>query len=318
MRQLNTSLGFVAAVSILVLASGSANAQFARTWVSGVGDDANPCSRTAPCKTFVGAISRTNKDGEISVLDPGGYGPVGIDKSITINGTNGAGYGSMLVPMAATGVTIAITDPADVGRTVRLIALDINGLRTGLHGVRILGSNLAGTSVIIENSRIDGFAGRGISDERTNGGKLIVSDTTVRHTADSGIRIAAGGVNRIDAALTNVRAHNSAAAALTVNGGAKAMVSNSVFSGSTFGLDIEQDNTSATVDGSTISHNTTGIFTNKGATLRLSNSNVSFNGTAVNGTVNSYSNNRFSENGPVAPGGTIAPIGAATSSTGQQ
>ena len=114
-------------------------------------------------------------------------------------------------------------------------------------------------------------------------------------------------MNRIDATLTNVRVHNSAIAALTVNGGAKAMVSNSVFSGSTFGLDIEQANTSATVDGSTISGNTTGIFTNNGAVLRLSNSTVSFNGTGVNGTVNSFSNNRFVENGA---GGTITPIGA--------
>jgi hypothetical protein len=314
MRQLNTSLGFVAAASIFVLASASANAQATRTWVSGVGDDANPCSRSAPCKTFAGAMSRTAKVGEISVLDPGGYGTVTITRSITLNGTNGAGYGSILASLA-TGVIINITDPADVRRTVRLIALDINGTGSGIHGVRILDTNLAGTSVVIENSRIDGFTGRGISDERTNGGKLVVSDTTVRHTADSGIRIAAGQMNRIDAALTNVRVHNAAVAALTVNGGAKAMVSNSVFSGSTFGLDVEQASTSATVDGSTISGNTTGIFTTGGAMLRLSNSNVSFNGTGVNGTVNSFSNNRFAENGP---GGTITPMGVATSATGQQ
>ena len=314
MRQLNTSLGFVAAASILVLASASANAQAMRTWVSGVGDDANPCSRSAPCKTFARGMTQTAKDGEISVLDPGGYGTVIITRSITINGTNGAGYGSILASLA-TGVIINITDPADVRRTVRLVALDINGTGTGIHGVRILDTNLAGTSVVIENSRIDGFTGRGISDERTNGGKLVVSDTTVRHTADSGIRIAAGQMNRIDATLTNVRVHNSAVAALTVNGGAKAMVSNSVFSGSTFGLDVEQASTSATVDGSTISGNTTGIFTNNGAVVRLSNSNVFLNGTGVSGTVSSYSNNRFAENGP---GGTITPIGAATSATGQQ
>ncbi len=104
-------------------------------------------------------------------------------------------------------------------------------------------------------------------------------------------------------------------AALTVNGGAKAMVSNSVFSGSTFGLDIEQANTSATVDGSTVSGNTTGIFTTGGAVLRLSNSNISFNGTGVNGTVNSFSNNRFIENGA---GGFLSAIGAASNPTGQQ
>ena len=314
MRQLNTSLGFVAAASILVFASASANAQAARTWVSGVGDDFNPCSRTAPCKTFAGAISRTLKDGEISVLDPGGYGAVTITKSITINGTNGQGYGSILASLV-NGVNIAITDPTDLRRTVRLVALDINGLSAGLNGVRILSTNLAGTSVVIENSRIDGFTGRGISDERTNGGKLVVSDTTVRHTQDSGIRIAAGGVNRIDAILTNVRVHNAAAAALTVNGGAKATVSNSVFSGSTFGLDIEQANSSATVDGSTVSGNTTGIFTTGGAVLRLSNSTVSFNGTGVNGTVNSFSNNRFIENGA---GGFLSAIGATSNPTGLQ
>ena len=64
----------------------SAQGQALRTWVSGVGDDANPCSRTAPCKTFAGAISKTAAAGEISVLDPGGFGAVTITKAITING----------------------------------------------------------------------------------------------------------------------------------------------------------------------------------------------------------------------------------------
>jgi hypothetical protein len=83
---------------ILALAT-AAQAQATRTWVSGVGDDLNPCSRTAPCKTFAGAISKTAKDGEISVLDPGGYGAVTITKSIYINGTHGAGYGSIIASL---------------------------------------------------------------------------------------------------------------------------------------------------------------------------------------------------------------------------
>src|SRR5258707_6836267 len=81
---------------LVVAASSMALAQATRTWVSGVGDDANPCSRTAPCKTFAGAISKTARDGEISVLDPGGYGAVTITKSIYINGTHGSGYRSIL------------------------------------------------------------------------------------------------------------------------------------------------------------------------------------------------------------------------------
>jgi len=299
---------------IAVLAPAAANAQATRTWVSGVGDDVNPCSRTAPCKTFAGAISKTARGGEISVLDPGGFGAVTITKSITINGTPGAGFGAITGASVSSAVLINIIDPADTKRTVRLKWLAINGMSTGVNGVRII-SSVPGSSVVIENTNIDGFTSRGISDERTVGGKLVVSDTTIRHVGESAIRIAAGGTNKIDATLTNVRAHNAAAAALTVNGAAKAMVSNSVFSGSTFGLDIEQANTEATVDNSTISGNTTGIFTTGGATLRLSNSTVSFNGTGANGTVNSFTNNRFVGNGA---GGTITAIGGPSSPTGQQ
>src|SRR6187549_2869349 len=105
-----------------------------RTWVSGVGDDLNPCSRTAPCKTFAGAISKTAKDGEISVLDPGGYGAVTITKSIYINGTHGAGYGSIIASLV-NGIIINITDVNDVRKAVRLRALDINGVSTGINGI---------------------------------------------------------------------------------------------------------------------------------------------------------------------------------------
>src|SRR5262244_3440938 len=66
-----------------------AQAQASRTWVSGVGDDVNPCSRTAPCKTFAGAISKTAAGGEIDALDPGGFGALTITKAITIDGGGG-------------------------------------------------------------------------------------------------------------------------------------------------------------------------------------------------------------------------------------
>src|SRR6059036_1925940 len=70
----------------------AAQAQATRTWVSGVGDDVNPCSRTAPCKTFAGAISKTAVNGEINCLDPGGFGAVTISKGLTIDGTTGSGF----------------------------------------------------------------------------------------------------------------------------------------------------------------------------------------------------------------------------------
>ena len=87
MNEKRLSLRFVAVLVLLFAFSSLAHAQATRTWVSGVGDDANPCSRTAPCKTFAGAISKTAAGGEIDALDPAGYGAVTITKSITIDGT---------------------------------------------------------------------------------------------------------------------------------------------------------------------------------------------------------------------------------------
>src|ERR1700755_3119247 len=86
-----------------LLASAPAHAQATRTWVSGVGDDVNPCSRTAPCKTFAGAISKTAAGGEINCMDPGGFGGVTITKSITLDCT--ATLGSILAS-STTGVII--------------------------------------------------------------------------------------------------------------------------------------------------------------------------------------------------------------------
>src|SRR6202049_4231120 len=74
---------------LIGLWSGAAQAQASRPWVSGVGDDANPCSRTAPCKTFAGAISKTAAGGEIDALDPGGFGAVTITKAMTLDGGGG-------------------------------------------------------------------------------------------------------------------------------------------------------------------------------------------------------------------------------------
>src|ERR1700751_4382182 len=109
-----------------MLASAPAHAQASRTWVSGVGDDANPCSRTAPCKTFAGAISKTAAGGEISVLDPGGYGAVTITKSITINGD---GTLAGILNSLTTGVIIN----AGANDVIVLRNISINGGSNGLN-----------------------------------------------------------------------------------------------------------------------------------------------------------------------------------------
>ena len=128
------------------LGSSMAYAQATRTWVSGVGDDANPCSRTAPCKTFAGAISKTAAKGEISVLDPGGFGAVTITKSITIAG---AGENASILASGQNGIIIN----AAAGDVVTLRNLQLNGAGTGLVGIKFI----AGGALVVDHLNVWGF-----------------------------------------------------------------------------------------------------------------------------------------------------------------
>src|SRR6202050_5018196 len=124
------------AISLLVVGFASfANAQATRTWISGVGDDANPCSRTAPCKTFAGAISKTSASGEINCLDPGGFGAVTITKAMTIDcdGT----FGSVLVS-GTNGIIVA----AGSTDAVTLRGIFIDGVGTGIDGISYISGQL--------------------------------------------------------------------------------------------------------------------------------------------------------------------------------
>jgi hypothetical protein len=155
MNKLATLL--LATVLMVFFTVSGVQAQATRTWVSGVGDDANPCSRTAPCKTFAGSISKTAAGGEINVLDPGGFGGVTITKAITIDG--GSSLSGVLVS-GTNGFTVA-AGPTD---TVILRNLDINGAGTGLNGVRVN----SGGALIVENTKIFGFTQNGISINNTS------------------------------------------------------------------------------------------------------------------------------------------------------
>src|SRR5687768_15425104 len=177
---------FVIATFLLAFAS-IAQAQATRTWVSGVGDDVNPCSRTAPCKTYAGAISKTATNGEISTLDPGGFGAVTITKGMTIDGTTGQGFGSIL----AAGFTGVIVNDTTGVAVVTLRNLAINGASTTVgNGIRFL----AGKALIVENCDIFGFTGtgsvgRGISVELSSGPKNVyVKDTNITNCT-VGVRI---------------------------------------------------------------------------------------------------------------------------------
>jgi hypothetical protein len=129
MRKIALALAILGTTLCTALFTAPAHAQATRTWVSGVGDDANPCSRTAPCKTFAGAIAKTAPGGEIDALDPGGFGALTITKSITIDGGGGqvasalvAGTNGFVVAAGSTSSSSRICDSRACSATAALPA----------------------------------------------------------------------------------------------------------------------------------------------------------------------------------------------------
>jgi hypothetical protein len=309
-RLLTLPFAIAGAMIALFLLASPASAQASRTWVSGVGDDANPCSRTAPCKTFAGAISKTAVNGEINCLDPGGFGTVTITKSITIDCHEV--FGSVL-NAGTNGVNIAFDSFSDVRKTVNLRNINFQGFDSGIIGIRITGAG-AGSFVNIEDCLINGdFASTatGISDVRTNG-TLNVANTTIRDMGGSGITVASTGGGLISATLNHVRVINAANGVAVGTGGAVHLGNSQVSSNSVAGVVISGGGIN--VDATTISFNLVGIK-QTGGSVNLSNNDLSFNSTGVSGSVSSYTNNRFTNNGG---GGTITPIGGVTNPSGLQ
>jgi len=204
MRRISLSASCV--VAALALAQ-AANAQATRTWVSGVGDDANPCSRTAPCKTFPGAISKTAAGGEINVLDPGGFGGVTITKSITIS-AEGVEAGVLV-----SGTNAIIISTTDTTAVVVLRGLDIEGLGTGLDGVKLLTPIQA---LHIENCTINAFRGtngNGIEIAPSSGStEVYINNTIVRNSGQGsggGILVKPTSTASVKTVLDNVLIENN-------------------------------------------------------------------------------------------------------------
>ena len=170
--------------TVVLLGTVLASAQAPRTWVSGVGDDVNPCSRTAPCKTFAGAISRTAAGGEIDALDPGGFGAVTIVKAITIDG--GGGQVASVLVNGTNGIVVQ----AGASDVVILRNLRINGIVQnpqgggGINGIRWT----SGKTLHIENCVIFGFNNNGIDIAKGDGGNAAVINTIVENNANAGLK----------------------------------------------------------------------------------------------------------------------------------
>jgi len=177
------SAGIIAAILLAALYMATpASAQATRTWISGVGDDANPCSRTAPCKTFAGAIAKTATGGEIDCLDPGGFGAVTITKAITLDCASGEGgqVGSIL-SSGTNGIVINGT-PAGSVVTIRNISINGAGTSLGLNGIRYISG---GGALHIENAEIFGFGQKGIDFENTAPANLFVRNSLISDNFDT-------------------------------------------------------------------------------------------------------------------------------------
>lgn len=294
MTRIRLMLNVLAVSVVCLLCTSLANAQATRTWVSGVGDDANPCSRTAPCKTFAGAISKTAPGGEISVLDPGGFGAVTITKSITLNGD-----GTLAGILASTVNGIIINAGATDNVVIRSISINGGGatgqagVAGGLTGIRILSAK----HVHIENCSITNFQNFGIEGANTvNALNLSVYNVTLLNT-NVGIRQSALAGNT--AAIRNVRIHRSAFGVDLLGG--TGTVSDSVISNQTNSGLVSEGTSILNVVSTQVTNNATGVnvFVS-GSTTNIANSDIFNNGTGVNvtagATCNRFQNNRIFNN----------------------
>ena len=249
-----------------------AHAQATRTWVSGVGDDVNPCSRTAPCKTFAGAISKTAAGGEINCLDSAGYGTVTITKAMTIYCEGVVGS---ILASGTNGVNInaAATDH------IVLRGLDIEGAGTGVKGVNILQA----ASVVIEHCFIrdfNGASGTGIFSNPSNfNSMLMIRDSVISH---NGAAAAGAGIS------------------INTNGGSsRVLINNTAIHNNFVGVNV-LGSSNVQVNNSNISENlSTGLALSGAAGVRIGRSVIVNNlGAATTGNVLSYLDNQINGNAP--------------------
>jgi hypothetical protein len=311
MKKLCTLLASL--VLCLLAVPNAAQAQATRTWVSGVGDDANPCSRTAPCKTFAGAISKTATAGEINCLDPGGFGALTITKAISI--ICQAGTAGVLVS-GTNGIVVA----AGATDKVYLHGLDFEGLAPnsgpGLSGVLIDSAGI----VTIEDCIIKGFSVAGINlDNSSSGVALNVIGTTIADNTGEGILIKPSGTGTTRVMIDHATVSDNAGDGIYMNGnltsgGLKMTIRNTeAVHNADNGIAVSSNGAVSLVmvDSSNVLNNTTGLAANgPNATLYFTRTIVNANGTGVNqagsGVVTSYGTNSIAGNGVNGTFGTTS------------
>jgi hypothetical protein len=287
-------LSILAIAVFTLVCTSMAQAQATRTWVSGVGDDVNPCSRTAPCKTFAGAISKTAAAGEINCIDSGGFGAVTITKSITIDGG-----GTLAGILASLTNGVIINDPASPPTAlVTLRNLSIDGAGNGLNGIRILRAK----TVAVENVEIFGFTGNGIDAPlaavNNFGTDLFFSDVDIRGlTGAASIGITMSAPGGLLAHMDRVRVQRAPTGVQTGNNTFLFMRDSMVNESSNTAIQIQNSagNPKATLENTTVASSGTGVSVGTSATAFLSQMTITLCGTGISssGVVQSSGNNRI-------------------------
>ena len=278
---------------MFLLAGLSLHAQATRTWVSGVGDDANPCSRTAPCKTWAGAISKTAAGGEIDALDPGGFGAVTITKEITLDGGGG------VIASALVSGTNGIIISAGLNDVVTLRNIQINGISTGLSGVRFL----TGQALILDNVKISGFTNHcvDIAVNQTSSVSFAIRDSVLLNCNGSGVRAQNSMAYPLFGTMERVTV-NQTGVGVTLDSNSHLFARDSNFSNGGTGILLQNTglpgNPDAVLEGNLITGNPGGVQVNAGF-VRLTNNTISANGVGLvfaGGSVVSFGNNVISGN----------------------
>jgi len=281
----SNTLRFILTTVLVVGFSAVTFGQATRTWVSGVGDDANPCSRTAPCKTFAGAISKTATHGEISVLDPGGFGAVNITKGMTINGT-----GTLAGILAALVTGVIVNPPAT--DTVILRDISINGAGNGLNGIRYIN----GKTLMVDHCWIYGFRGnpgRGIDVAVSGTSTLKLINSVIENQLEDGVRLnsTAGQVN---AMISNTDIMNCGGDAIEALSNVRAAVSNSRIFLDGNGIRTTSVNSLFNLDDLFISQVGIALQASSASAIRISDSMITQNSTGISlnsGTIESFQGN---------------------------
>jgi hypothetical protein len=291
-------LGSLLCAGLLAGFSSGAFAQATRTWVSGVGDDVNPCSRTAPCKTFAGAISKTAEGGEIDALDPAGYGTLTIAKAMTVDGGTGSGWASVLNTGGIAGFTVNITqgthvsDAAVILRNITIMGASQSPSLGGTHGINVIKVH-----------------------------RLFVLDCHIEHQTTTGIHISTATTASVFVRNTDISNTNTGIDATSSVGGQTAILSanNITIQGQTNGVLIGTNgfgfladsylsrciggNATQAVSGATLNidkcqlfSNTTAVNALAGSTIRVNDNQVFDNTTGFGGTaasIQSGGNNKL-------------------------